>query len=59
MSELTSCNHCTLQGIRQRARKEGKTVTVGPSDTLPGWTMVLVDGKKKATFMELSDYCCC
>ena len=32
MSELTQCNYCSLRQIRQRAKKEGKKVTL-----LPGW----------------------
>lgn len=28
MSELTPCNHCTLENIRYRAEKKGLTVTL-------------------------------
>ena len=28
MSERTSCNHCSLLGIRRRAKQQGKGVTI-------------------------------
>lgn len=52
MSELTSCNYCTLNDIRRRAKRDGKKVEVHTN-------VVYVDGKRVAWFMELTDYCCC
>lgn len=67
MSILTMCNHCSLKHIRERARREGKIVTLRngyvhvhkasePIDTRK-WD----DGNKQivAWFMELTNYCVC
>lgn len=71
MSELTPCNHCTLKRIRRRAEKEGKKVTLVGNR---GWTTAYVHPKDidiktlsakqrepyfAASFMALTDYCCC
>ena len=52
MSELTSCNYCTFNGIKARAKREGKKVELRGHD-------VYVDGKHVAWFMELTSSCCC
>lgn len=28
MSDLTTCNHCSLAAIRRRAKREGKKITI-------------------------------
>jgi hypothetical protein len=56
MSELTSCNFCTLQDIKRR--NKGKKVTTQRDED--GWIRVFVDGKPTGTsFMALTDHCVC
>jgi len=56
MSELTSCNFCTLQVIKRR--NKGKKVTTQRDED--GWIRVFVDGKPTGTsFMALTDHCVC
>jgi hypothetical protein len=72
MSELTTCNYCNLQGIRCRAKKEKKKVTLIPA--MGGGTDVFVHPKNicirelslqkrkdyfTAWLMEISDRCVC
>jgi len=57
MSELTSCNYCTLQGIKSRAKENGEKVKVVPSRH--GGVDVKVNDRQVAWFMELTTYCCC
>jgi len=67
MSELTSCNYCSLRAIKARAKKEGKKVKVKPATyegelrkfAFQGGVDIFVDGKKVAWFMELPNHCCC
>ena len=62
MSELTSCNYCTLQDMRRRVRKEGAKIVTRDDD---GWIKTYkVDRNKKETdaghsFMALTSYCVC
>ncbi len=56
VSELTPCNHCTYTGIKSRAKRDGKQVELKRED---GWTVAYVGGKSVASFMELTNYCCC
>ena len=67
MSELTTCNYCTLQNIRARARKNGLQVTIEGSNCYvhPRWVKLdrLNKDEKEpyfvAWFMELTDHCVC
>jgi len=57
MSELTQCNLCTLQDIKNRNR--GKKVEVKPDKENGGYN-VYVDGECLSYwFMAISEYCCC
>lgn len=56
MSELTRCNYCTLQAIKERANAKGQAVMLVHKG---GWIEVEVDGKRVASFKELSDHCVC
>jgi hypothetical protein len=56
MSELTPCNYCSLQGIKNR--NKGKKVTLERDEY--GWLAVHVDGEKAGmSFMEITDHCVC
>jgi len=75
MSELTSCNYCTLKGIRERAKENGLKVTLlidNWFDGHPSGTSVYVHPKDvkivdkkarkkyfKAWLMEIPNKCCC
>jgi len=56
MSELTPCNYCTFQDIIRR--HQGATVEL---HGFPGsdWVECTVDGKRVASFMELTEECVC
>lgn len=56
MSEMTPCNHCTYSRIKSQAKREGKGVELKRED---GWTVAYVGGRSVASFMELTDHCCC
>ncbi len=58
MSELTSCNYCTLRDIRARAKRDGKKVRV-KHNALHGGVDILVGDRTACWFMELTKYCCC
>lgn len=58
MSELTSCNYCTLLGIKERAKQNKEKVRVVPNAKWGG-VDVKVDGRQSAWFMELTKHCCC
>lgn len=65
MSELTSCNYCTLRAIEARAKLRGLQVTgmgqhvyVHPSGVEKD--QLKPDGEYHvAWFMELTESCCC
>lgn len=68
MSELTSCNYCTMQSIKQRAKRNNKSIVIQPcKGGLGGVNIYLIekdeeltpDSKITAWFMELPDHCCC
>lgn len=73
MSELTPCNYCTLQKIKERAKKDSKVVSLKsqPIEHFPKAQAVFVHPKKThnelrfqakyqvAWFVELSDHCVC
>jgi len=74
MGELTTCNYCSLQAIKQRAKENNLKVTLLQSNWELGGIDVYVHPKdvkvrklddrerkkyKVAWFMELSDHCCC
>lgn len=60
MSELTRCNYCTLQSIRERANAKGQSVAVIQATlNFEDWIEVEVDGKRVVSFKELSDHCVC
>jgi hypothetical protein len=61
MSELTLCNYCTLQSMKQRAEKRGTTVVLGSDPQLPGWTAVRYADRDKPSswFLSLTDHCVC
>jgi len=47
MSDMTSCNYCTLLRIKARAKKEGKIVTILPdTSSLLGGLNVYVHPKE-------------
>ncbi len=56
MSDLTPCNRCTYSRITKQAEQAGQDVELRNQD---GLLVVHVDGKWKASFMELPDRCCC
>jgi len=58
MSELTSCNYCTLQDIKSRAKQKGEKVRVVPNGR-HGGVDIKVGDRQAAWFMELTKYCCC
>jgi endonuclease YncB( thermonuclease family) len=53
MSELTRCNHCTLESIK---RREGAAVKVVRGETF--W-VVYVGDKAVAWLVALTEKCCC
>jgi hypothetical protein len=60
MSELTSCNFCTLQGVKRRAKRDGMRVITmpgTPSHGLPAGVEVYVvpKGVKKEHLTERRD----
>lgn len=59
MSELTTCNYCTLQDIKRRADERGATVSLSKDEY--GWTVVQCSDKSKpsAWLMKLTDHCVC
>jgi len=75
MSELTSCNYCTLSVIKRRAKEEGQEVTLLPdtSSQLGGLNVYVHPKKVKIKelsekerekyggrwFWSLSDHCVC
>ena len=73
MSELTSCNYCTLKRIQARAKREGKKVTLLPSVFMGGTEVYVhtkhVDIRKlsdkdreqhpSSWLMAIPDHCCC
>lgn len=58
MSELTRCNYCTLQRIREIAKKRGVGVILGRQD---GWTVVRYSDEDEpvAHLLEVTDHCVC
>ena len=74
MSDLTICNYCSLQAIKQRAKENNLKVTLLQSNWELGGIDVYVHPKdvkvkklddrerekyRVAWFMELSDHSCC
>lgn len=63
MSELTSCNYCTLQRIKREARERGERVLLRPAKGggIECATHKPNEQPKKFTvwFMELTDHCVC
>lgn len=59
MSELTPCNYCTLKGMKDHYKEEGKEVKVTRSKEMQGWLAAEVDGEEIAWFMELTGHCVC
>lgn len=74
MSELTSCNFCSLNNIKHRAKQRGQIVTTLIDDT--GWTDVYVHPPniteftrrrhddewseyQVASMMAITDHCVC
>lgn len=73
MSELTPCNHCSLENIRYRAKKKGFIVTLKLDNH--GWTSVYVHPPnaklsessdhgnwpeyQAASMMAITDHCVC
>lgn len=74
MSELTPCNHCSLENIRYRAKKKGWNVTIKLDRY--GWTDVYVHPPsvtdfpdhghddewsqyQVASMMKITDHCVC
>ncbi len=67
MSELTLCNHCTLERMKQRREDMWGNpieviVEIVPLDhDMAGWTSARYADKDKpsAYFLELTDHCVC
>lgn len=67
MSELTTCNFCTLRRMRERAKKNGDQITLIGQDVYRHPKDVKLKDlpaaeRKKywaAWFMSLSSSCCC
>jgi hypothetical protein len=63
MSELTSCNFCSLRSMKRRAAARGVTVIVKKESegVMKGWTSARYSDRDKpsAHFMELTDRCAC
>jgi hypothetical protein len=67
MSDLTSCNYCTLKRIRKDAKENGKIVVLKASGFMGGIDVfVLKRGEKLdrkehfcAWLMEIPDRCVC
>ena len=60
MSELTTCNFCSYERYRTRARARGAAVTLAVDEDL-GMLAVRESDREKplAWFLELSDRCVC
>jgi hypothetical protein len=69
---MSQCNYCTLQGIENRARQQGKKVVVRSSDKGGVYVHVMNNAEELDTkpwdngnkqivswFMELGEYCEC
>lgn len=58
MSELTSCNYCTLQRMKLRAAERGVDLVIEEDD---GWITARYSDQAKpsAHFKALSDSCVC
>ncbi len=67
MSDLTSCNYCTLRRIRAEAKREKKKVKIVTTKYVgemrefksQGGVDILVDGERVAWLMELTNHCVC
>lgn len=64
MSELTRCNHCTVEDMRKRASKRGVRViieNVPDDDPLAGWVSARYSDEQRpaAYFAELTAKCSC
>lgn len=62
MSEMTPCNHCTLNRVKASAKKRGASVQVRTGqDEWKGWLIVLESDKPEPThyFRALTDHCVC
>lgn len=70
MSELTRCNYCSLNSIKQRAKRSGKQVTTQRRED--GWLEVYVhpaevkivtdedrEVYRQASMMAVTDHCVC
>jgi hypothetical protein len=64
VSELTRCNFCQLQDMRERALKNGVTLVIEPADArseMRGWISVRYSDQKEPSgyFWELTNRCVC
>lgn len=62
MSDLTPCNHDTLQRMMEKAEKRGVGILVKYDDPeADGWTSVRYADQEKpiAYFLELPSHCVC
>jgi len=63
MSELTRCNHCSLEDIKRRAKLRKAQVTLKATNDkdLPGWIAVWCSDRKVPVsyFLELPTECAC
>lgn len=59
MSELTKCNYCTLQDMRERAERRGVYVILKLDKE--GWTTARYSDQERPShhFLELTDRCVC
>jgi hypothetical protein len=61
MSELTSCNYCTLKRIKARAEKDGNQVIVKGQNVyvIPKGRKLTPEDKFTIWFMSLTNHCVC
>lgn len=63
MSELTSCNRCSLNRMIREAAERGATVrtyVVPDGEVMAGWTRVMASDRDSGSyFMEITEGCAC
>lgn len=58
MGEFTRCNYCSLESMKERAKKRGVKIILGKDD---GWITARYSDKDEpsAWFMKLTNHCVC
>lgn len=63
MSELTTCNYCSLQKMKARAKERGVEVVVATHSfgEMRGWTSARYSNEEEPShwFMQLTAHCVC